>query len=119
MTSKFSEKIENPNENMKFLPHCYSIHIAEQQFTNSEQSSDFELLSIKLGPGLPSSFLSKGFKSWDLGQPVSQASSCARLHLPKLEGNHFRLGGDPADEESVIYMRLDRSSGVLNVVLIS
>ena len=36
--------------------------------------------------------------------------------LPKLEDNHFRFGEDPADQEFVIYMRLDGCGNLWNVI---
>ena len=103
---------------MELLRRCDSSQKIEQQFTRSE-CSDFKLLSIKLGPSSPFSFRPESFESWDLDKPASQASGCTGREVPRLQDNHFRLGKDPADQEAVIYMRLDRSDGVLNVFLIS
>ena len=90
---------------------------AEQQFKNPEYGT--AELSFKPEPSSPVSLESKSFESWDFGQPAFQVLRGTEWQLPERGDNHFQLGKDPFDEESVIYMRLNRFDEVLKVILIN
>ena len=59
------------------------------------------------------------FKPGHSDKPVSEVSRQTTRQMPKLEGKNFRFGNDPANQQYVIYVSLERSNDVLKVSLTS